>query len=167
MADPDTDGGVGGNARLNRRMVIAGETLYGAMGARRLQWDNLVWQVPVVGLTAQAFLFTIGLGADSSRMARTLSMLLSLLTTVLTLQLMARHRRAEVLDAAWLQAYEQEVWGLAMHGSAFQTARDDSRIGGPLAGLPSFRTWSWGLSLFGIAALVVLVTTWTRPDLLS
>lgn len=34
---------------------------YAALAERRLQWDSLLWQVPVLSLTAQAFLFTIAL----------------------------------------------------------------------------------------------------------
>lgn len=38
-------------------------TVYSVVASRRLQWDNLLWQVPVLGLTAQAFLFTTALGS--------------------------------------------------------------------------------------------------------
>jgi hypothetical protein len=36
--------------------MITEDQVYQAVAARRLQWDNLVWQVPVLSLTAQAFL---------------------------------------------------------------------------------------------------------------
>ncbi|MER6612681.1 hypothetical protein [Streptomyces xantholiticus] len=38
--------------------------VYQAVAARRMQWDALLWQVPALSLTAQAFLFTITLGLE-------------------------------------------------------------------------------------------------------
>ena len=43
---------------------------YAIVAARRTQFDQLVWQVPVLSLTAQAFLFSIALSHDATRTAR-------------------------------------------------------------------------------------------------
>ena len=51
---------------------------YAIVAARRTQFDQLVWQVPVLSLTAQAFLFSIALSADASRTARVIASVLSL-----------------------------------------------------------------------------------------
>jgi hypothetical protein len=53
--------------------VNGDEIVYQAVVARRLQWDNLVWQVPLLSLTAQAFLFTIALGSGTTMVARCIS----------------------------------------------------------------------------------------------
>lgn len=58
--------------------------VYAAVAARRTQFDNLLWQVPVLTITAQAFLFTIALGADTQPVARIISCVLSLLITFLS-----------------------------------------------------------------------------------
>jgi len=29
------------------------------INARRMQWDNLLWQVPLISITGESFLFTI------------------------------------------------------------------------------------------------------------
>ena len=58
---------------------------YPIVAARRSQWDQLLWQVPVLTLTAQAFLFSIALAHDTTRMARFIACLLSLVMTVLSL----------------------------------------------------------------------------------
>lgn len=50
----------------------------------------------MLSLTAQAYLFSIVLGPDAARSARAIASVLSLLMTVLSLHLMARHRQAEV-----------------------------------------------------------------------
>ncbi len=147
--------------------------MYQAVVARRLQWDNLVWQVPILSLTAQAFLFTIALGGDSSRVARVVASLLSLVATVLSVTLMARHRQAELFDAHWLEAFEVRYFGKerAVHGRAFRAARNAEPVDAgwldrivPL--WPGYRTWVIGLGLFGLAAVAVLVLTALAPEAL-
>jgi hypothetical protein len=50
---------------------------YAAVATRRAQWDSLVWQVPTLSLTAQAFLLTIALSQGNDAWARIISALLS------------------------------------------------------------------------------------------
>lgn len=150
---------------------------YAVVAARRTQFDNLVWQVPVLSLTAQAFLFSIALAADAARPARMIASVLSLLMTFLSLHLMARHRQAEVADSQWLEAFEAQhappdpTMEWPMHGPSWARYRNsvDPKIGplGRLARLGGFQVWSWGLALFGVAALIVLLLTAFRPGLLS
>jgi hypothetical protein len=140
---------------------------YAAVAARRTQFDQLVWQVPVLSLTAQAFLFSIALSPDGTRTTRIIASLLSLVMTFLSLHLMVKHRQAEVADSQWLEAYEKEFpapvgapkW--PMHGRSWADYRNsiDPNIGrlGGLSKLTGFRIWSWGLSAFGMAAIVVLL----------
>ena len=97
--------------------------MYQAVAARRLQWDNLLWQVPVLSLTAQAFLFTTALNADAAGWGRIVASLLSLIISVLSILLMARHRQGELTDAHWLERFEQEVL-------------DAGQWGGPLLSIP-------------------------------
>jgi hypothetical protein len=136
---------------------------YQVVAARRLQWDNLVWQVPILSLTAQAFLFTIALGADTQPVPRLTSAVLSLVVTVLSISLMARHRQAEEVDAAWLERFEAERFGpeRTLHGLPFRERRDQVRVrvpGGSLGPLAQqFRAWLVGLAVFGLAALGVCV----------
>ena len=86
------------------------DMVYQVVAARRLQWDNLVWQVPALCLTAQAFLFTIAIGGTTSRLARIIASVLALLITVLCTTLMARHRQSEIHDANWLARFEGVEW---------------------------------------------------------
>lgn len=150
--------------------MVARETVYQVVAARRLQWDALVWQVPVLSLTAQAFLFTISLDPGTSRTARVMASLLSLVITFLSIELMSRHRQAEIMDARWLEAVEEETFGrddvLVVHGDAYRRRRN-STPSGPLGGLKGYWTWLTGLSLFGLAALFVLVVVAFKPSLLQ
>lgn len=154
--------------------VADDQIMYHAVSARRLQWDNLVWQVPLLSLTAQAFLFTIALGEGSSRVARAIAALLSLVATVLSIALMARHRQAELADAAWLEQYERHRFGesQAVHGETFRKRRDATKLNAPPIGdlipiLPGFVTWVVRLGVFGLAALAVLLLTALFPNVLA
>lgn len=100
---------------------------YQVVAARRLQWDNLVWQVPVLGLTAQAFLFVTALDGGS-RHAKVVASLLSIMTAVLCVTLMARHRQGELADAHWLEAYER---GPFRHACAWTLLQGQTRPSRP------------------------------------
>jgi hypothetical protein len=151
---------------------------YTIVAARRTQFDQLVWQVPILSLTAQAFLFSIALSADATRRARVIACLLSLLMTVLCLHLMVKHRQAEVADSQWLEKYEAHFkptdpslpW--PMHGAAWSGYRQhtDPKIGWLrfiASSRNGFMFWFGGLALFGFAALAVLVLTAVWPELLG
>jgi hypothetical protein len=140
-------------------------TIYETVSARRAQWDNLVWQVPLLSLTAQAFLFSIALSPDGHRFSRAIAAALSVVVSFLCITLMARHRQAELTDAHWLRDRELEMskgdvdW--VVHGEPWRERRDavrpESGVFGRIPLLRGYRTWVVGLLLFLLAALVILV----------
>jgi hypothetical protein len=140
--------------------------VYQAISARRLQWDNLIWQVPFLSLTAQAFLLTIELSSGTHGDPRVIAAALSLVTTCLSVYLMTRHRRLELMDSEWLEAWEQRHGVSAVHGKSYQKAKKAMHHGGGvLAAIPkTFVIWSVGLSLFGVVAIVVMFVTWFHPQ---
>lgn len=150
-------------------VMASEEQVYEVVAARRLQWDQLVWQVPVLSLTAQAFLFTIALGGGNTCGARVVAALLSLIATFMSIELMSRHRQAEIADAHWLEAYEREHFPederYVVHGQAFRANRNLIPPG-PLGRLPGYWTWTAGLTLFGGAALFALLAAILYPTLL-
>lgn len=142
--------------------------LYETTVQRRLQWDNLIWQVPIVSLTAQAFLFTIALSGGNSQFARAVSSALALVAAVLSMLLMARHRKGEITDAHWIEAYEEDNFGgVTIHGGQWQAARDENLVAGPLSEQPMFRLWMWGFGLFALAAGASLVLALAAPGAFS
>ncbi|WP_147258788.1 hypothetical protein [Pseudonocardia hierapolitana] len=145
--------------------------MYSAVAARRTQFDNLMWQVPILSITAQAFLFTVSLGADTSQAARVISSSLSLIVTVLTLQLFVRHRQSEITDAHWLEEREAQLNSSAFHGRSWQSARNavdpDAQPFSALAHIGGYRMWSIGLCIFGLASLIVLAISITVPAILD
>lgn len=145
--------------------------MYAAVAARRTQFDNLMWQVPILSITAQAFLFTVSLGADTSQTARIIAASLSLITTILTLQLFVRHRQSEIADAHWLEDYEQRFNGESFHGVSWQAKRNATSPAAqpfsPLARVGGFRTWSAGLALFGLVSIIILFMAVAVPATLK
>ncbi|MFE7800354.1 hypothetical protein [Nocardia sp. NPDC057440] len=142
------------------------EALYQAVADRRLQYENLLWQVPAVSLTAQAFLFSVALSQNIDAFPRILAGLLALNVSVISIMLMASHYRAESRDAQWLERFEQQelgagAWGA--HGAAFRpqyTADPDAGWLGNLIHLRlMFQVWIVGLALFGLVAILMIVKT--------
>jgi hypothetical protein len=140
---------------------------YQVVAARRAQWDSLLWQVPTLSLTAQAFLFTVALGGGD-KWSRSVASLLALLLSVMSVMLMARHRQSEIKDAHWLEDVESSVFKLGdwgAHGEAFRNQREaitEIYVGPPGSWIPlkpMFNLWAVGLSTFGLAAIAVIVRT--------
>ncbi len=103
------------------------DPLYEVVAARRLQWDGLLWQVPALSITGQAFLMTIAFGADTSRTARIIVSSLSILWAYATLHLYANNRRAELVDAHLLEDHEKAIELRAVHGLSYKELRDAER----------------------------------------
>jgi hypothetical protein len=140
--------------------------LYQIVADRRLQYENLLWQVPAISLTAQAFLFSISMGANDP-VARIASSLLSLIVSIISIMLMASHRLAGRKDALWLERFEQQeldvgAWGA--HGTAFEAQQDIADLDAGWVGnlIPikqMFTVWVVGLACFGITAIFMIVRT--------
>jgi hypothetical protein len=84
----------------------ANETVYEAVNVRRIAFDNLMWQVPALGLTAQAFLLTITLDEDDGFVARLVAGGLGLAMSIISAQLMLKHRQNEEIDRRLLELME-------------------------------------------------------------
>ncbi|PVF98776.1 hypothetical protein CPB86DRAFT_339188 [Serendipita vermifera] len=173
---------------------FAGEFIhvYNSIAARRLVNINLIWQTPVVGITGQAFLFSIALAADSSRMSRIIASCLCIIITIMTVQLIVRHRLADEADRQWLSAFEAKYFAhyakempitirdksgekLTFNGVAHGPDEIRRRMAtpphmgllNPLARFRSNRVWAWGMILMAAVALLIMLTSIFRNDLLT
>jgi hypothetical protein len=138
-------------------------TVYNVVAAQMQQHDLLMWQVPVLSLTAQAFLFTIILGADSSRMARILASILAVISSILSMQLMAKHHWYRQLEWKWLGDFEEKNHLERAHGFVRKGKQP------PLSRLihqSSYNLWQVGLALFGVVSTFCLVLAVIKPHLL-
>lgn len=132
-----------------------------------------MWQTPALGMTAQAFLFTLALSHDSSRWARLIAAFLSLSLSLMVMQLMAKHRKHEMLDSLLLDRFEAQsaipaLLGVAPHGSpTLRPSNDQIRVlrrlrrstPGPRGfwEMSSYELWMVGLALFAGLALAILL----------
>ncbi|MFI6365419.1 hypothetical protein ACIBG0_21980 [Nocardia sp. NPDC050630] len=143
------------------------EMVYQAVADRRLQNENLLWQVPTLSLTAQAFLFSISMASANDSVARIASASLALIVSIISIMLMASHRLAERKDALWLERFEQQrigagAWGA--HGSVFETQQQNANLDvGWLDNLipmrQMFTVWVVGLACFGVTAIFMIIRT--------
>ena len=112
-------------------------------------YTTLLWQVPALSLTAQAFLFTIALAKNVDPGARVVTGILSVVTSLMSIYLMLSHRiHAErqgrvAMDLA-LQLGAQRGPEKYHRGAAGVWAAVNRG---------SFALWILGLGLFGMVGL--------------
>ncbi len=119
---------------------------YNLLNARRDTYDNLVWQTPLLSLTAQAFLFTIILSEGNGPIInRIIAAVLACITAIASLQLLGKHRFMEESHRKILQGYEEANCQYAPN----QKPKPSSR----LLRCSSYKIWMAVLMSFAIAAI--------------
>lgn len=135
------------------------EKQYPIVASRRQTYDTMLWQTPVLSLTAQAFLLTIALGANIYPGARILAALLSLVAALASIQLLEKHRHFERGDSEFLNKFEvlyQKNGFALIHGPDRVVKRSW------IAKFSSFKIWRRLLFVFAISAFIILcVSSWT------
>ena len=135
------------NAEKDQLPTITSEQ-YPVVVAHRQAYDNLLWQTPVLSLTAQAFLFSISLAQGTSRCSHVISGLLSLITALASIQLMIKHRAYEKRDSDRLRDYEKAKYSISIHGAL----EGDQPF---YVKWSSYKCWLFVLWSFAIAAAFV------------
>ena len=130
---------------------------YQVVAARRTNYEAMMWQVPTLALTAQAFLMTIGLAPSTGRLARIAVGLLSLAISIMAVQLTVRHRLNEITDSMWLEEFELTQNWKSVHGAAQARAEALGFTYRGIFKLKSYRVWIAGLSGFGLVGLAIAV----------
>ena len=75
---------------------------YSVVANRRQQWDVLLWHMPTMALTGEAFLLTIALAGSTLKAGRILASALAMIVALAALHSLSAHRLSELTDAAWL-----------------------------------------------------------------
>jgi len=144
--------------------------IYQVLASRRISYDTLMWQVPILSFTAQAFLMTIALNTASSAFDRLVPSFLGVIVSILSLQLMAKHRDLEMLDSFLLHQFETINSWPPLHSKPFdrekllaenyKKMRDDRAWYVKWSVKPkSYSVWMIGLSMFLIAWLIIIIIT--------
>lgn len=125
---------------------------YQIVAARRQTYDTMLWQTPVLSLTAQAFLFTVALSAQNTPAARLISAMLALIAALASLQLLAKHRFNEVNDSKLLEAFEG-----ANSAQGYEVIHVPTSSPKWYQRLSSYSVWVFALGAFAVGAILVLV----------
>ncbi len=133
---------------------------YERLMARSVQTNSMQWQAPSLALAAQAFLLTIALRPGVSALSATIVCFVGLVTTVMALQLMARHRFYFHLDQRDMQDLEKALGILGISDRKCQEERHPSRRPAWLGGQQSFRVWQVGLLLIVLVDISIALDAW-------
>jgi len=147
--------------------------IWQSLAERRSAYDSLLWQTPALSMTAQAFLFTLTLAPDVSRLGRTVAAALSIAIAVVSTQLMSKHRRHEISDCLILERLEEslsmkEITGVNPHAAGVHRRPTDTPYPDSWTysflfhrfsptQLSSFGLWIIGQALFAVADIVIIV----------
>jgi hypothetical protein len=133
-------------------------TAYEALSARCISHNELMWQTPVLAMTAIAFLLTIALGGEDD-WKRALAAGLSATIAAISAQLMAKHSSSQLADSEALSRIETRrnmvpVHARPTHGAVIFRFRD------PVPWLAQWRSrmwWFFSLIAFALVSLVIFV----------
>ena len=130
-------------------------TQYQIIAARRQAMDALMWQVPALSITAQAFLFSIALDSDRPHITALSAATLALFAALSSIQLMSKHRLLEVRDSVWLEKFEHKNEIDTVHAKPIIP-----KSGGmldKLSNASSFKIWRGMLIVFATAAISIFI----------
>jgi hypothetical protein len=151
---------------------------YELLTARFLAHDELLWQTPVLALTAQSFLMTISLSRDVEHWAGATAAALGTVLILMSMHLLGRHRFLALIEKHKLRQLEEilQIEPLSTHSWAWKygpspelgKAFGHKAYGlkspkyNPFFSVPSYRIWQVGLGLFAIANAALLVARVVR-----
>lgn len=164
---------------LDDENALEGLEQYSIVANRRQQWDTLLWQMPTMALTGEAFLFTICLGPNTSQTGRIVSSVLALVVAVASLHSLSAHRLSELTDSRWLHEHEIERGASIVHGVSWRERRMamvqeqlrspelTDRLVARTYRFRSIEVWFWTMVLIALTAVTVLGIASIHPSLLA
>jgi hypothetical protein len=132
--------------------------LLGVYASQFGSYTTLLWQVPALGLTAQAFLFTIALANGADPWARVVTGTLSVVASLMSIYLMISHR-------IHAERQGRVAMDLALQLGAQRGSEQYHRgAAGVWVGVNrgSFGLWILGLGLFGMVGLGAAIVGLSR-----
>jgi hypothetical protein len=140
-------------AKLNNLKEV-NDVQYSMLAARRLQFDNLLWQTPVMSLIGMSFLFQIALGNPNAT-NRMIASFLAFAAALASAHLLSKHRYFELHYAKLLQEIES--------ARELQTISERPPLAKGILRQPAYHIWL--LLFFGFAAIAVVIgkRAWIWP----
>jgi hypothetical protein len=151
--------------------------IYKVISPRKLQWDNLLWQVPLISITGESFIFTIIFNPATSHFSRLISCFLAIVISIASIATLARHRLSEVHDSNLLAGIELIRFKSSIHGKGFQNVRsnfnDQYGVAGDfwdfivkrLGRVRAYPVWISVFIIFILVALTITVVDFVSPGL--
>jgi hypothetical protein len=146
---------------------------YEMLTARFLAHDELLWQTPVLALTAQSFLMTTSLSPEVDDWAGATAAFLGAVLILMSMHLLGRHRFLELVEKHKLRQLEElmQIEPLSTHswGWNYEPAPKLGKAFGHkqyglqspryyrVFSVPSYRIWQVGLCLFAIANAAIFI----------
>jgi hypothetical protein len=126
-----------------------------------------MWQVPALGLAAQAFLLSISLGSSSSNVARILAGGLSVVVALVAIQTMLKHQANELTDSLILEEIEEAMSARVGKGKIYPHEKPADRGAGmgnrhfekPWVKWKSAALWIASLTCFAVVGVAGIVLT--------
>lgn len=137
------------------------ELTYSTVSDRHISHNELMWQTPVLAMTAMAFLMTVALGSGN-HVFRALAGFLSAVTAVVSTQLFVKHSSNELSDASRLWDMERAAGMAEVHSRPHPrregvVLRGMTYVESSLAKWRSRHWWFVALLLFGGVSLGVAI----------
>ena len=163
---------------FDEESILEGLEQYSIVANRRQQWDTLLWQMPTMALTGEAFLFTISLGGSTSPTGRIVASALALIVAVAALHSLSAHRLSELTDSRWLHDHEIKSGATELHGLSWRDRRTEmaneqlhstqltDRLVARTFRFRSIEVWFWTMAMIMVAALGVFAISIIHPALL-
>jgi hypothetical protein len=151
---------------------------YEMLTARFLAHDELLWQTPVLALTAKSFLMTISLDGDIADVAAATAAALGAVLMLMSMHLLGRHRFLELIEKHKLKQLEEamRIEPLSTQSWAWKYA-EAPKLGRTFKPIdyglespryprrfswPSYVIWQGGLLLFTAANIAIFIFRVTR-----
>jgi hypothetical protein len=150
------------------------QDLFATLEGRRRGFEQVMWQVPSLSITAQAFLFSAAFSTGAPRYARVIVLLVGLAAVLAAMHLLAKHRYLESLHGqvqalcqrqlGWPPLFREQLHDLieAAHAPELGAARwNRTWIRRLVVDVPAFNLWMCTLGAFAAADAYLLVRTIT------
>ena len=146
--------------------------LFATLEERRRSFEQVMWQVPSLSITAQAFLFSAAFGSGAPRYARVIVLLVGLVAVLAAMHLLAKHRYLESLhgqvqalcqrELGWPPLFRERLHDLLESASAREIGAAQwrsARIRHLVVDIPAFSVWMYTLAAFALADVYFLART--------
>jgi hypothetical protein len=92
----------------DKKEIIINDTQYSLLNTRRDSYNNLLWNTPIISLTALSFLFTIIFSPNAEKIDSLIISILAFFVSIFSMQLLSKHRFYEKKIAEILSNNEKK-----------------------------------------------------------